>query len=169
MATQSTVRETAQQLAELKPDTVRIYPTIIMKDTELAQKYLSDVYQPMSLNEAIALCSDLLDFFEEQGIAVIRLGLHSTPELKMDMLAGPWHPAFRELCDSRRILNRIVAYCKEHKIPQGEITIYVAPSCISKATGQRKSNLAKLGELGYQAKIKPDDKMNNLGFYINFK
>lgn len=159
-------RETARQLAALRPDTVRIYPTITMRGTDLAEKYQSGVYQPMPLEDTVALCADLLDFFEEQQIKVIRLGLHSTPELERDMLAGPWHPAFRELCDSRRIMNRIFAYCKEHRVPQGEITVYVNPACISKAVGQSKSNLKKLRELGYTAQVRPDVALNDLEFYI---
>ena len=160
-------KDTAEQLAALQPDTVRIYPTITMTGTDLAQKYLSGDYQPMPLEEAVALCSDLLDFFEQRHITVIRLGLHSTPELQRDMLAGPWHPAFHELCESRRLLKRILASCKEQQIPQGEITVHVSPSCISKAIGQAKSNLNKLYKLGYQAKVKPDNKLANLEFYID--
>ena len=160
-------KDTAKQLAVLQPSTVRIYPTITMTGTDLAQKYSSGNYQPMPLDEAVVLCSELLDFFEQQQITVIRLGLHSTPELQRDMLAGPWHPAFRELCESYRIFNRILAACQKQKIPQGEMTVHVSPACISKAIGQGKSNLTKLHKLGYQAKVKPDVTLNDLEFYID--
>lgn len=161
-------KETARQLAELRPDTVRIYPTIIMSGTDLTDKYLSGVYKPMPLDEAVSLCADLLDFFEERQIAVIRLGLHSTPELQRDMLSGPWHPAFHELCDSRRLLSRIIAYCGEHEVPHGQITVYVAPACISRAIGQKKSNLERLKERGYQAAVKPDATLRGLEFYLEY-
>ncbi|WP_277668342.1 elongator complex protein 3 [Caproiciproducens galactitolivorans] len=148
--------ETARRLAALHPENVRIYPTIIMRGTELGERYRRGEYRTLSLNETVALCARLLDFFEEQGISVIRLGLHDSPELKRDMLAGPWHPAFRELCESARILQKIVGYLKEHQIPKGNLLIKVHPKSISKALGHKKSNLNALLELGYPTTMVQD-------------
>ena len=55
------------------------------------------------------LCADLLEFFDGQGIPVIRMGLHASPELEQGYVCGPWHPAFRELCESLRMRRRIFA------------------------------------------------------------
>ncbi|MFR1474921.1 MAG: hypothetical protein ACLSB9_03870 [Hydrogeniiclostridium mannosilyticum] len=86
---------------------MRIYPAIVMEGTELARRWRSGLYEPMSLECAVNLCVDLLDFFEQRQIRVIRLGLHASPELERDRLAGPWHPAFRELCESRRLRKQM--------------------------------------------------------------
>lgn len=158
--------ETAKRLLALQPDTVRVYPTIILKDTELERLYRSGEYAPMGLEESVSLCADILDFFEDRGVCVIRLGLHSTPELESGIVAGPWHPAFRELCESRRILKRLLKSLEEQKIPKGEIEITVSPRCVSPTVGQKKRNLAALAELGYLAQVKGDAKLSCEEFTI---
>ena len=157
---------TAAKIAALKPQCVRIYPTIIMRGTELGEKYLAGVYRTFSLEDTVTLCANLLDFFEERGIAVIRLGLHSSPELERDMLSGPWHPAFRQLCESRRMLNRITDYLQTNCIPKGKIIICVNPRCLSTAIGNQKSNLKLLAQMGFQATVKPDVSCLNSDFSI---
>lgn len=158
--------QTARKLAALHPDNVRIYPTIIMSGTELSDKYLAGEFQTLSLDETVSLCAKLLDYFEECGIAVIRLGLHSTPELERDMLSGPWHPAFRELCESCRILQKVTAFLHDNYIPKGQITVHVNPKSVSIAIGQKKSNLAALRKLGYEAEIKSDEFVKDKNFTI---
>ncbi|MBW7573572.1 elongator complex protein 3 [Caproiciproducens faecalis] len=147
---------TARKLSALHPQNMRIYPTIIMRGTELGEKYLRGEYQTLNLEETVQLCAELLDFFEEQGIRVIRLGLHSSPELEWDMLAGPWHPAFRELCESARMLRNITGYLKQNPQLQGSIMIKVNPKTVSKAAGQKKCNLTALAQMGYCVKIVQD-------------
>ncbi|WP_444657892.1 elongator complex protein 3 [Caproiciproducens sp. R2] len=147
---------TARKLAALHPENMRIYPTVIMRGTELGDRYLGGEYRTLNLEETVQLCAGLLDFFEDQGIRVIRLGLHSSPELERDMLAGPWHPAFRELCESARLLRRISAYLRQNPQLKDSIMIKVNPKTASKAAGQKKCNLAALAQLGYCAKIVQD-------------
>lgn len=149
-------RRTAEKLAALLPDGVRIYPAITLRNTELGEAYLNGTYHPQTLEEAVALCTELLDFFECRGIPVIRLGLHASPELERDMLAGPWHPAFRELCESRRFLLKIQNAIRENRILPGKIRISVNPACISQAVGQKRSNLKVLGRAGYQVRFAAD-------------
>lgn len=157
---------TAQKIAALHPQTVRIYPTIIMRGTELGEKFLTGEFQTLSLDETVSLCARLLDFFEENRIHVIRLGLHSSPELERDMLAGPWHPAFRELCDSRRLLLKVINYLEVNHTPKGNIAIYVNPKMLSVAVGQHKSSLTALEKLGYAAKIVSDESIGNHEFLL---
>lgn len=157
---------TARKLAALYPENMRIYPTIIMRGTELGDRYLRGEYQTLNLEETMQLCAHLLDFFEEQGIKVIRLGLHSSPELERDMLSGPWHPAFGELCESARMLRKITGYLQENSLPKGNIVIKVNPKTVSKAAGQKKCNLAALSQLGYSARILPDSGVRENCFTI---
>lgn len=148
-------RMTAEKLAALQPDTMRIYPTIVMADTPLADLYRAGEYLPPTLEETVSLCSDLLDFFEQRNIKVIRLGLHSSDELE-HRIAGPYHPAFAELCYSHRFLQALTAFLQKEKIPKGAISVCVAPKFLSKAIGQGKCNLQALAKLGYVCKFSGD-------------
>lgn len=139
--------KTAKDIISIKPDTVRIYPTIVLKDTDLAALYDDKKYAPQTLPEAVNLCSKLYSMFEENGIKVIRLGLHHID--KEAYIAGPWHPSFSELCQSKILLEKAVSLMKR----PGEYNLFVSPECISKMIGQSKSNLKQLEDLGYKCRI----------------
>ena len=101
--------ETAKKLIELQPDTVRIYPTVVLKGTYLAELYDKEVYKPQTVDDAAALCTRLLPMFENAGIKVIRLGLHASDDIKKNMVAGAYHEAFGEIVQSRFMLNKVLA------------------------------------------------------------
>lgn len=67
--------ETGRALAELEPDTMRIYPTVVLSGTQLEEEMLAGRYHPPGVEETVPLCADLLELFEQRGIQVIRLGL----------------------------------------------------------------------------------------------
>ncbi|WP_085833657.1 elongator complex protein 3 [Clostridium merdae] len=159
--------QTAQEFAKLKPDCVRIYPTIVMKGTELAQRYRTGEYLPMNLEDTVELCCELLEFFEANSIPVIRLGLHSSPEMQQNQIAGPWHPAFRELCESRLFLRRLLLFFQQERILPGDVEIHVAPQWVSKAVGQSRCNLQELVKLGYSAKIISDISVQPSKFIVH--
>ncbi len=152
--------KTAEDIAALKPDTVRIYPTITLEGTYLGKLYKKGEYKPQGIEDAASLCARLLKLFYDNNINVIRLGLHSGGNVEDGYLAGPYHPAFGELCEGEIYLSEAVK--KLRNIPAGEITIYVSPTEISKMTGQGKRNKAFLEKTGYTVKIKPK---NNLKKY----
>lgn len=154
--------ETAEKIAELNPDTVRIYPTIVIKDTYLAELYTLGKYLPLNVDEAVDICTKLLGYFNSKNINVIRLGLHDSETLKSDMLAGPYHPAFRELCESKLLLSRLEE--KFLTMPKGIYKIFVAPSMVSKFVGQKKSNILHLRERGYDVRVCADEKINGNDF-----
>lgn len=150
--------ETAKKLIKLKPDTVRIYPTVVLENTALCEMYRRGEYKPQGLDEAVELCAKLLSLFNEANIPVIRLGLHSGGNVEDGFVAGVYHPAFRELCESRIYLEKILEKLKD--TPKGEsIEIAVGAKYISQALGQRKSNLEKLTQLGYSCRITQDPTM----------
>lgn len=155
----STLR-TVQKIIEIAPDTVRIYPTIVLKDTDLEALYLDKVYEPQSLGDAVKLASKLYLQLTRAGIRVIRLGLHSIEE--GSYVAGPWHPAFAELCYSQIMLTKVLTCL----FTEGKYIIYVNPKSISKMTGQRKSNLAFLKKRGFDCVVKPDKSIEELDFKI---
>ncbi len=142
-ATEDTDLNTAKQIIEIQPDTVRIYPTIVLENTCLAEYYRSGIYNPQSLEIAVSLCAKLVTMFGDAHIKVIRTGLHSIDNNAY--VAGPWHPAFSELCDSQLFYDRITKVCDTGKI----YDVYVNPADISKAVGQKRSNVQKLINAGY--------------------
>lgn len=139
---------TAREFAKLKPKTVRIYPTVVLKDTYLAKLYESGKYNPAPLKKTVALCADLVEFFEEHDIEVIRVGLHSSNDIKNNMLAGGYHECLGEMVISKMMLNRIMA------MPPGEYQVFINERSISKLLGNKKSNLSALEEAGYKMTVK---------------
>lgn len=146
-------RMTAHRLAGLHPQTMRIYPTLVMEHTRLAELYCAGEYQPPALEQAVALCAELLRFFEqEKGIRVIRLGLHAGSEMQDGMVAGPWHPAFRELCEGELYYQKALALLQQ-KMPEGGAAVLsVNPRMLSQLVGQKKRNLARFAKAGYTVK-----------------
>ncbi len=159
--------QTAREFITLQPSCVRIYPTIVMRGTRLGELYEQGVYQPQTLEEAVALCARLIRLFEEKDarVRVIRVGLHDTESLKENRLAGPYHPAFKELCESRIMLDKAVALLRQKDA--GKYTLRVSPQCRSKMTGNKKNNLHALKELGYEIQIKEDDRLSYLEVIID--
>ena len=147
---------TAEKVIEIKPDTVRIYPTIVLKDTDLEALYLDNIYKPQTLDSAVSLASKLYKMFTDNGIRVIRLGLHSIE--KEAYIAGPWHPAFSELCQSQIMLNEVLSRITDN----GKYIIFVGKSDVSKMIGQKRSNILHLESKGIYCKVKPDDTLGNL-------
>lgn len=145
---------TAEQICSLSPDTVRIYPTIIMADTVLADYYKNGDYNTYSLEETVELCAKLLQMFNKQGIRVIRLGLHSTEDISKGMVAGPWHPSLGELCAARVFRNSIDDYIKANTLPAGCYTVSVNSRDISKMLGQKHSNIEYFAQKGYSLTVK---------------
>lgn len=145
--------QTAKQFVELNPDCVRIYPTVVMKNTELADLYLNSVYKTYTLEESVKLCSEIMLLFEENNINVIRVGLHYSDGLVENQLAGNYHPAFKELCETEIFYKHIKNKLGENK----NIIIYVNPKSVSKSIGQNKTNIRRLNALGYNATIEKDE------------
>lgn len=145
---------TARRIISLKPETIRIYPTLVIKDTYLETMYNEGKYIPQTVSEAVSLCSKLILMFEEAGIKVIRVGLHSDG-IDGSFVAGPFHPAFRELCESRIYRTLIEKEIDNKKQFNGNI--YVEPSAVSKAVGQKRENLVYFSEkYGVECKVYTD-------------
>lgn len=144
--------KTCTDIIALKPDTVRIYPTIVIKNTHLETLTNSGEYTPQTLDEAVDLCSQILPLFYENSIKVIRLGLHSGGAVEEGYIKGPYHPSFGELCESRLYLK--AALKKLKLLPYGEYIVKVKQSELSKMIGQKKINIEELKKQGFFCTIK---------------
>lgn len=154
---------TAQQFIELMPDTVRIYPTVVMCDTELANLYNNKEYLPYSLDESIELCSKLIMMFEESNINIIRLGLHYSDSLIKNSIGNNYHPAFKELCENRIFYNK---FCDMAKNAGKFDTVFINQKSLSKFLGQKKSNSSEFEKLGYKFDIKFDNSLSKYDLYL---
>jgi len=136
----------AQRLAALGPDGVRIYPTVILRGTALEELWRRGEYEEHTVEEAVDCCADILPIFDRAGIPVIRLGLNPTEELSGGaVVGGAYHPALGELVKSRIWLRRMRAALSGVG-EMVDITIYVPPSALSQAIGQKRGNILTLRE-----------------------
>ena len=147
------VRYTCREFIALKPDTVRIYQTVILKHTRLGRLFESGEYQSFGFEQTVDLCAELLREFTAAGVRVIRMGLHASAEVESEMLGGVYHPAFREIVESRLFLND--AKQKLSALKKGHYILYTDSRNISRAVGQKRGNIAALRELGYDVDVKP--------------
>lgn len=148
---------TGVKIAELGPDTVRIYPTVVLPGTELARRMERGEYAPPGLEETVELCARLLELFEGRGIRVIRLGLHAGGELEQRALGGCFHPALGELCRSQLWLERLRRRLEEEGLPEDSApVVLVPPRLLSQALGQGRKNLLALRERWPGLAIRPD-------------
>jgi histone acetyltransferase (RNA polymerase elongator complex component) len=122
--------------------------------------YQDGRYKPQTLKEAVELAKELLIMFENADINVIRVGLQTTDEINSgaSVVAGPFHSSFRELVESEIYYDIISEQVKNHS---GDINIFVNPSEVSKATGNRKNNVKRIKEnFNVDIKIKTDNKLS---------
>lgn len=156
--------KTAKALIALGPDTARIYPTVVLEGTPLAELYRRGLYRPQTVEEAVDLCARLLPLFEEAGVRVIRLGLHAEKDVERRRIAGAYHPALRELAESRLFLSRLLPELE--KLPRGRYQVKVQPRELSIAIGQRRANVRALEDRGYQVGFVPGEEAPPGGFLI---
>ena len=138
--------ESARRIIALRPEGARIYPTVILRGTELERMWQRGEYKEHTVEDAVELCSRILPLFEQAGISVIRLGLNPSDALSAgEAVAGAYHPALGELVRSR-ILRREAEELLRDAVPGTDITILVPAEKVSAMTGQHRCNLRYLEE-----------------------
>ena len=156
--------KTAEEFISLRPDTVRIYPTVVLGSTKLEKLYKEGKYSPPTLREAVSLSARLLMMFCEENIKVIRLGLHSGGNVEDGFVAGAYHPALRELAESEIYKTKLEELLRD--LPDGEYEIAVGKTELSKAIGQKRSNISYFKEKGKTLKITGDDSLIPYNVYL---
>lgn len=134
---------TGHRAVGLGADFARIYPTVVITGTKLADMYRSGVYEPLSLSEAVKRAAFLKLHMLQHGIKVIRTGLQATKELSSPgvVLDGPYHPAFGEMVDSYLFYNMGTIYFEQQCLSEKEVSIHHHPLDHSKIRGQANFNL----------------------------
>jgi len=154
------ISATTERTIELKPDMVRIYPTVVLAGTELAEMMARGEYQPLTVEEAVEISADMFMRFQRQGIDVIRVGLHNGEDLQDEgnIKGGAYHPALGELVEQAVFYRQTLALLKSYpySLVEGRPLLFtVNKKDISKFVGYRKRNLKALQPLlAAQAVIK---------------
>ncbi len=156
--------ETANRFIELKPDTVRIYPTVIMNGTDLADYYQNGSYKPNTLEQSVSLCARLILMFAKADIKIIRLGLHYSDSLVKNSLGNNYHPAFKELCENEIFLSSFLEQARE--LPTKKLNVFINEKSLSKFLGQKKCNINKLNDLGYDITVNFDNTLDKYGLGV---
>jgi histone acetyltransferase (RNA polymerase elongator complex component) len=142
--TQGTFLESVRKAIEIGPDFLRIYPTLVLEGTALADSYRKMSYTPLSLDEAVTWVAPAYAAALGAGIPVIRMGLHADPLLEKSgvVLAGPYHPAFGHMVKSRCWRDRMdEEFALFAPIGGAEVILRVPPNRVSEAIGHGRSNL----------------------------
>ena len=136
--------ESAKKIIALEPDGVRIYPTVIVRDTVLCDMWRTGTYREHTVEDAVRICAKIVPLFNEAGIPIIRMGLNPTEELSGgDALGGAYHPALGELVFSRIMLQKARELLAEVK-PGSRVVLGVSRSDVSKMIGQHRCNVKAL-------------------------
>lgn len=135
---------TAKKIIELGACETRIYPVLVIKGTKMAEWYEQGIYKPLSMDEAVLRVKTILPLFEEAGVEVTRVGLHSSAGLLSgtDLIAGPFHTSFRELAMTEVWWDRL-NYLVNEKL-KDKLSISVHPSQYNFAIGYYGKNRKRL-------------------------
>lgn len=136
----------------LKPDFVRLYPTLVVKDSGLETLYRTQAYRPLSLSKAVALTARCYQRLTVAGIRVIRMGLQPSASLEKSIIAGPYHPAFGELVQARLWFKKIRVRLAALE-PFQQLSVYISPKDMSAVVGMKRQNIKRLEELGFAGRF----------------
>ena len=133
--------ETGLESIKMNPDMVRIYPTLVIKDTKLEKLYKAGLYKPLSLDEAIEVSSRLYMIYSYKKIPVIRIGLQPTENIneKKDVVAGPFHPSIRQLVETNIHKIYLEELINKYRL-KNKIKIHISNREISIIAGNKKAN-----------------------------
>ena len=132
-----------QTLIVQKPDMVRIYPTLVIRETDLENLYKSGQYRPLALDEAVSWCAEIVPLYEAAGIRILRLGLHQSEDIKAgaEVVAGPVHPAFGELVYSEIWRRKIAQQLDQMPEAGKSLIIHVSAPEVSRVIGLNRRNI----------------------------
>jgi histone acetyltransferase (RNA polymerase elongator complex component) len=133
--------DSLQKALLLKPDFVRVYPTVVLAGTRLAEDWLAGRYLPMTLEYAVEVCGDMALLCHEASVPILRFGLQASADLDSGgVLSGPYHPAFGQLVQSSLWLRAMT----QLMLDTTGTVVQVHPHDLSTVLGQKRCNLERL-------------------------
>ena len=164
---------TAKELIKLKPKMVRIYPVLVIHNTKLEKDYLEGKYKPLTVIQAVETCKEIVPLFRAKGIDIIRIGLQNTDEITdpsvkgSEVVAGPYHPAFRQLVEANLWYDDILKRIKEMNTKVKRVKIIINPKDVNNVVGHKRENIQKLKDV-YELDliIEQDEKMKEGKFKL---
>lgn len=163
---------TAVEIAGIGPQTVRIYPTLVLTGTHLAALYEQGRYMPLQLQEAVHICKEMFLVFDRCNIPVIRMGLYPGEELRRPgvVQAGPFHSSFGELVEQMVFREQACSAVRRYWScfgAESSLCIYVHDRDLSKMLGHRRQNFQylcqNLGLVGLEVRVNGDQVRNSIG------
>ncbi len=165
---------TTKALIKLKPKIVRIYPVLVIKGTKLEDEYKNSEYIPLTVNQAVERCKEIVAMFNKKNIKVIRLGLQNTNTIdepghnESEVVAGPYHPAFRQLVESSMWYDSILDHIKQFNTKVKVVEIRANPININNIIGHKKENIKKLNEIyDVEVNVTSDESIRPGDFKVN--
>ncbi len=161
---------TLAQTISCRPDFVRLYPTLVVNGSGLADAYRRGEYRPMSMSRAIAVCCFAKKRLEDAGVKIMRIGLQASSSLESELVAGPYHPAFGECVAARQWFLQVRPLLAG--AAAGEtVHITISHRDMSAFVGPGRRNIKRLEQLGLakQMKITTDKRLKRgtLNYVIN--
>lgn len=167
---------TARDLIKLKPKIVRIYPVLVIKGTELEEELKQGEYTPLTVEQAVERSKEIMQLFNKSKIQVIRLGLQNTEEIadpntdSSQVVAGPYHPAFRQLVEGSMWYDEIVNKIKKINTKVMQVKIIANPENINNIIGHKKENMLKLKDIyELDVMVEPDEKIKKGKFKMEIE
>ncbi|QHI71315.1 elongator complex protein 3 [Aminipila terrae] len=143
----------ARETVKIGPSIARLYPTIIIDDTELLAMYRQGAYQPLSQQEAVFTTKEMYKILNTAGINIIRVGLKSTDIISENgaITGDTYHPAFRQLVEAEiakevledklvKLLSSSEQYCSKSTMEKQHFTFESNSRCFSNMIGNKRSN-----------------------------
>ncbi|MBN2745597.1 MAG: radical SAM protein [Bacteroidales bacterium] len=159
---------TAEQIVKLGAKETRIYPTLVIRDTALANWWKQGRYKPLSLDEAVDLSATLCNYFNQNQVTVLRTGLYPSEDLNngSGFLAGPFHPNFNELVMSLIWRLRFEKIVKPSPIVN---EVFLAANKLNHAIGFKKSNKQYFNQKNIIVNFSMDNQLKGDDFYVDYR
>jgi histone acetyltransferase (RNA polymerase elongator complex component) len=169
----------AEETARLRPSLARLYPTIVLDDTELFEMYRRGEYEPLSREEAVQRTKEMYKILDDAGITIMRVGLKSTEIIGEGgaINGGTYHPAFRQLVEGEIAKERIEPLLREicNKYDAAgadskpDVTVFSNKLWFSNMIGHKACNRKYFGEMFPDAVIRysTDESLGNGCFAVS--
>jgi len=152
--TMGDIEEAVENMVRLRPEYIRIYPLVILRNTPLYRLYEIGEFTPIAFDEALERAALIYRKAREEGIDVVNVGLTDNEMVREMVAGGSYHPAFGNLVQSRIFRDALGAVLGKIKGPR-EVTVVLHRNDIPLLVGYRRENLTHFASLGIALRWDP--------------